>query len=233
MFIENKYTRIYFKIIDNAKLRGNDKSKINTYTESHHIIPVSLNGDKGIQNTVLLTAKEHFICHRLLIKMTNGWNKEKMKHAFSYMVFTNKNRKLSRKINSNQFELARKILSSTKRSPQWKQQISDSKRGKTMSRDSIEKMRKTITGRKLSKEHRMNISKNTKGFSKEAREASKLSLSKNWLITLPDGKQIKIFNLKDFCKEQKLNYSTAHNNSKQLYPIRSGKMKGYKFSINT
>lgn len=38
------------------------------YYEKHHIIPRSLNGSNEKKNLVLLTAKEHYLCHWLLVK---------------------------------------------------------------------------------------------------------------------------------------------------------------------
>lgn len=81
MFIENKYYSIYFSIIDNAKHRS-----IDGYAEKHHIIPVSLGGSNDPSNLVSLTAKEHFICHRLLMKITSGEDKEKMCFAANRMT---------------------------------------------------------------------------------------------------------------------------------------------------
>lgn len=39
------------------------------YSESHHIVPRSFGGDNSKSNLVNLTAREHFIIHRLLAKM--------------------------------------------------------------------------------------------------------------------------------------------------------------------
>ena len=51
------------------------------YFEAHHIIPHSLGGTKAKENIVLLTAREHFICHILLTKMTFGKNRMRMTYA--------------------------------------------------------------------------------------------------------------------------------------------------------
>jgi len=58
------YNKVYKRIIDNAK--SLNRSKKNGYFERHHIIPKCLDGDNSSNNIVLLTAKEHFICHKLL-----------------------------------------------------------------------------------------------------------------------------------------------------------------------
>jgi len=75
-FIQNKYTKYYYGIIENARSRENT-----LYTEKHHIIPKSLGGDNNINNIVKLSAREHFICHRLLCKMTTDTEKAKMSYA--------------------------------------------------------------------------------------------------------------------------------------------------------
>jgi len=87
IFIDNKYTKCYFSIINNAKSR----ISINGYIEKHHIIPKSLGGDNKKENIVSLTAREHFICHLLLPKMTTGKDKRKMSYA-SNMMLCGKNR---------------------------------------------------------------------------------------------------------------------------------------------
>lgn len=83
IFIQNKYTRIYYTIISCAQARvlADD-----TYTESHHIVPKSLGGSNSKDNLVALTAREHFICHRLLVKMTTGKAKRSMAHAVWAMI---------------------------------------------------------------------------------------------------------------------------------------------------
>ena len=89
IFINNKYTAIYYQIIDQA----NRRPKPECYTEFHHIIPKSLGGTNDPDNIVCLTAREHFVCHKLLTKMVTGNAYYKMKEALSYFS-NNRNRKL-------------------------------------------------------------------------------------------------------------------------------------------
>ena len=63
-----KYKTWYLSIIDNARRKTRKKSREN-YFESHHIIPKCLGGKNNKENRVLLTAKEHYIVHCLLVKM--------------------------------------------------------------------------------------------------------------------------------------------------------------------
>lgn len=85
IFIANRYTRIYFSIIENARLRVLPKDQ---YKETHHIIPRSMGGDDSSDNLVDLTAREHFICHKLLVRMTKGESKGKM--AFALVLMSGK-----------------------------------------------------------------------------------------------------------------------------------------------
>ena len=80
-FINNKYTHIYYAIVNRAKAR-----ELKEYKEKHHIVPKSLGGNNSSENLVELTAREHFICHRLLTKMTTGTAKKKMWLAVSKML---------------------------------------------------------------------------------------------------------------------------------------------------
>ncbi len=107
MFLQNKYTRIYFKLIDSAK--SSDRAhKDGVYYEKHHIIPKSLGGGNDDANLVLLTAREHFVCHLLLCHMTTGRDTYKMASALMKMAFCATIHQ-ERKFTSAQYELARRI----------------------------------------------------------------------------------------------------------------------------
>ncbi len=82
MFLDNKYTKWYNSIIDKAKSRILCSS---IYTEKHHIIPKSMNGSNDVNNIVILTPREHFVCHLLLTKMVLGAHRRSMWYA-SYMM---------------------------------------------------------------------------------------------------------------------------------------------------
>ena len=60
------YQNIYNNLIINAKSEYRIKYN-GTYYEKHHILPKCLGGDNSFNNLVLLTAKEHYIAHKLLI----------------------------------------------------------------------------------------------------------------------------------------------------------------------
>lgn len=74
------YRKIYLQIIYRAKYRPIPK----TYYEMHHILPRSLGGKDDKMNLVPLTAREHFICHWLLVKMYNKGSKERHKMLYAF-----------------------------------------------------------------------------------------------------------------------------------------------------
>jgi len=81
MFINNKYRTWYYSIINNALIAGREE-----YVEKHHIIPKSLGGSNSAENIVRLTAKEHLLCHKLLVKITEGRAQSKMQMALWAMA---------------------------------------------------------------------------------------------------------------------------------------------------
>jgi hypothetical protein len=102
MFINNKYLKWYNNIIGNAK---NRESSAITVIERHHIVPKSLGGTNKIENLVILTPREHFICHWLLTKITTGKEKGKMLFALISMRRENKYQtRYNTKITSKVFE---------------------------------------------------------------------------------------------------------------------------------
>lgn len=106
MFIDNKYSKYYFRIIDYRK-----SNPAVGYVEKHHIIPKSLGGTNKKENIVVLSAREHFICHRLLVKMTTGREKMKMSYAVRCLVNRENVHQQRYKINSRTYAA---IISTTK-----------------------------------------------------------------------------------------------------------------------
>lgn len=110
MFIENKYTKWYYSIINRASSRN-----LSEYCERHHIIPKSLGGKDDDDNIISLTAREHFVCHRLLVKMTSGSDKSKMSQAAWMMVVVGKGQ-TRYKVNNRTYEKLRLEMSKVKKS---------------------------------------------------------------------------------------------------------------------
>lgn len=151
----NKYSNWYFSIIQNA-LKSN-RTKKTDYFESHHIFPKSLGGTNDKSNLVLLTAREHFLCHLLLPKMMiSPVNSGKMAYAF----FRMKNKHL----NSRLFDRFRKAYGKLttghnnrfygkKHSPETLRKIS--RIGKTHSEESKKKMSASKKGKMTGKDNPM------------------------------------------------------------------------------
>jgi 5-methylcytosine-specific restriction endonuclease McrA len=140
-FIENKYHNIYYSLINRAKSRTLPKE---TYIEKHHIVPKSLGGDNSTENIVSLTAREHFICHWLLIKITAGKERRSMCYALSLMRTHHTNKRYNTPISSRVFE---KIRSELVVSIETKQKISNTLKGKKKPEGFGKKISKALKGR--------------------------------------------------------------------------------------
>lgn len=105
-FNNSKYTKWYFSIIENAK-KLNRTRKDSCYYEKHHIFPKCIYPEysKTKENLVLLTAREHFLCHVLLTKMTCGDVNRKMFNAVSKFCQASKHQK--RNFNSWEYKKIR------------------------------------------------------------------------------------------------------------------------------
>jgi hypothetical protein len=167
MYLQNKYTRWYYSIIDRAKIRSIDNS---IYIERHHIIPKSLGGDNSPENLSRLTAREHLICHKLLVHMLpSGPSKRKMIMARFRMTHKSKNNQRCA-VNSREYERFKlawvKALSESKkgkpgfkRSAKTRAKMSESRKGRTFSDESREKMRLAALGRKHTQETKEKFAK--------------------------------------------------------------------------
>ena len=131
IYLPNKYTKCYYKIIHSAQSRDIQS----LYNEKHHIIPECFykirkrKGPPGLldgnsssaDNIVLLTAKEHFVCHLLLTKMVEGKLRSKMHLALLTMSISGKNQSRYR-ITSETYRKIREaagIANSGSNNPMW------------------------------------------------------------------------------------------------------------------
>lgn len=79
------YKNMYNKLVETRKeIMSIRKIDRNLY-EAHHIVPKCLGGTNAESNLVLLTFKEHFVAHLLLLKITTGKDKSKMWSALSIL----------------------------------------------------------------------------------------------------------------------------------------------------
>ena len=146
MFLDNKYTKIYYQIVDRAKSRTLEEG----YKEKHHIIPKSFGGSNNKENLVELTAREHFICHWLLVKMTTDANRAKMVYGLRMMNRYNEGHQRHNNIFTSRIyqyykeefvkEHIRRITGHTV-SAETRQKLSDSQKGKKITGTHLENLR--------------------------------------------------------------------------------------------
>lgn len=123
------YSKIYQLLIETRRNRGIPQG----YKEKHHILPRSFGGTNNAENLIYLTAREHFIAHRLLAKIYPDTG---MVHAVYKMACTN--RKMKR------FEITGRVYEHLR--------IAHANR---VSTDEVAKMKKSLAakGKKQSEEH--------------------------------------------------------------------------------
>lgn len=231
IFIDNKYTRWYYNIINIAKARVPDSSR---YTEKHHIIPKSLNGDDTIENLVALTAREHFICHWLLTKMVTKKEKRSMIFALRMLKASSKNHdRYTTPITSRVYESikqthslymsellrGRAVSTETRKkmSIAAKNRPSNSFKGKSHTDETKIAIGNSNRGKKRTPEQKEKLSNALKNMSEERKqklseykknhpltEESLTKIRKQYLVTFPDGTIQLINNIAEFCALYKL-----------------------------
>lgn len=107
MECKDHLSKFYFKLIEHRK-----QNIPSGYVESHHIVPKSLGGTDERSNLVKLTAREHFICHLLLVRMLSGEDRKKMLFAAHNMMFWKSgDNQRSHKISSKIYQLLKEQIS--------------------------------------------------------------------------------------------------------------------------
>jgi hypothetical protein len=104
------YEKIYYQIINKAISECRTKQS-NTYYELHHIVPKCLGGTNEKSNLVLLTAREHYICHMLLVEVYP--NNKKILYAADdmHVIKSGRNYKVSSRLYNSIKEKLRLVKS--------------------------------------------------------------------------------------------------------------------------
>lgn len=143
IIFKNKYQKIYNQIINRALSEKRNKRKT-LYFESHHIIPKCLGGADDNTNRVLLTAREHFIVHKLLCLM---FPKEYKFKLALWRMATSKSSNQSRdyQISAREFQKIKEEMSKVNSSIQikrWENVIFREQQSIRVSRGQIESYKK-------------------------------------------------------------------------------------------
>lgn len=140
------YRKVYMKIISEAKSENRKKNN-GVYYEQHHILPKAISlfplWSKRKSNIVLLTAREHFICHQMLAKIYGSpmifalWrlsndrqNKYCVKSSKTYEIIKQQFAKENGKIKAIQNK-------GLKRTDEQKKRYSECKKGIKLSKEHI------------------------------------------------------------------------------------------------
>ena len=129
------HIKVHNAIIENARLDNRVKLKKDSenyvYYEKHHILPRCLSGTNDKDNLVLLTAKEHYVIHKLLTKIYPA--SKGIRTAFRFMSAYNKQIKIS----SRDYAHAKEYLGPI--SEETRSKMSVTATGRKRSEDTIRK----------------------------------------------------------------------------------------------
>jgi len=100
------HQKVYNAIIQKARSENRNRNN-EIYYEDHHIIPHCLEGRDDSENRVLLTAREHFICHKLLTYIYKG--NPGLIYAFHRMCFSRKDKI---RLSSRDYAYIRELITS-------------------------------------------------------------------------------------------------------------------------
>ena len=217
------YQRIHDEIIADSRLSNpvgfQHINKSMGYKERHHIIPRCIGGSDDPENLVYLTARRHFIIHRLLTKIYP--NNKKIWYAFS-MMFANTKR-TSRSKDSGWMKSVSKNYESLRVF------LATSMRERIISEESRNRMSLLFKGKKLSEERKAQMrerrhSQETKnkiaeaGRNRKWSEATRIKRRNTMLLKNADKpkKEIKIKTKKIFSEEHRKKLSDAAKNRRKI-----------------
>lgn len=156
-FKRNKYLKWYDELLT--------KEWESDTHERHHSVPKCLGGKNS--RVVKLSPRAHFVAHRLLTKIVKDEDVHKMYYALACFMMSNKYQ--NRKLNSREYEVARRAASIAGK-------------GKAKPVGFGDKISAANTGKKLSKETRQKISSAKKGVKRDPKSIAKSAETcrRNW-----------------------------------------------------
>lgn len=201
------YKKIYDKLINSRQVLNRNR-KDNVYYENHHILPKSIGGLNNKDNLVLLTFREHFLAHLLLVHIYTYDPLLKRKMVYALYELTRRSKTHQRILSSRQYETARTL---------FVQAVSETHKGKKMSDEAKEKIGKKSKERWENKEFRQNRSDASKGeknsfYGKTHTEETKNKIRKHKMPSESREKLSKANSGRKHTKEEKEKISNANKN---------------------
>lgn len=140
------YSNIYNQLVEVAQ----NRVAPTCYTEVHHITPKCMGGNDDKSNLVTLTAKEHYMAHRLLELMYP--ENKKLSHAARMMAVV-----------QNKYQPSARIVSHYRsksyiRTDETREKISKAHKGKKKTKEHQAKITQALKGRVFTKEWRSKMS---------------------------------------------------------------------------
>jgi len=237
IFIKNKYYTYYYNIVNHALSR---ECSPNQLYEKHHIMPKSFGGANNKDNLVKLTPREHFICHKLLTKITTGEFRRKMVYALWRMCTSSKgNRKITSRVYESTKEQFVEILKTVgnggqfkKGRPTWnkgvprteevKDAISKANKGKKTGRISADFTSEWKEKISLAKKSQ-NLGENNPMFGRNHSEESKNKLS----ATRKAKSSLEGWNVRPPCSKEKAERIKLANSGKKWVHNKETKERKY------
>jgi hypothetical protein len=139
------YQKLYDQLISRAQQR-----KLDSYTERHHIIPKCIGGTDDVDNLVDLTAREHFIAHKILCRIHPS-HKGIQLAFWAMVVYKSKKNQREYKISAREYESLRLDVIEIIRETQLNREKW------THTPETKQKIKTALTGKKKSKEHTTKI----------------------------------------------------------------------------
>lgn len=212
--IKNKYYRWYYNIIENSKSRLLSEVK----TERHHIIPRSLGGTDDAENIAVLTLKEHWVCHRLLVKfLVDSKDLKKMYNALWMMLqkdYRKVNARIYKEVKENiepwNKNLKGKYPHPNKTPEHVKEYLRTLHKGKSRSKEDIQKMKEGWKKAKANGYRVWNKGKSIPG-----------TRNIKCKFVSPEGNEYYYNSQKEGCKEHNLPTS-------KISEVKNGKLPHYK-----
>jgi hypothetical protein len=205
-YIDNKYTRWYAALVEKARVRLSVVGPV----EKHHVLPRSLGGGDGQDNIVVLTVREHFIAHAMLVRMTVGQDYHRMARALKFMLSNVDAVGHYKPKSSILFEAVRKL----------KPRASTETR-KKMSKTRLGVKRPAGFGQKVG------LAQTGKYVSPDVGQKIAAKLRSSYRVSTPAGKTFVTHDFKSLCKELGLRYDTIMRSFRANQPVLRGSSCGW------